>query len=64
VIIENLFALPGVGRLLLSGIFAQDFPVVQGCVLFIAVGYVAINFLVDACYGLLDPRLRKEGSLG
>lgn len=62
VIIENLFALPGIGRLLLSGIFAQDFPVVQGCVLFIAVGYVAVNFLVDVCYGLLDPRIRREES--
>lgn len=64
VIIENLFALPGVGRLLLSSIFAQDFPMVQGCVLFITVGYVGVNFLVDASYGLLDPRVRKEGSVG
>lgn len=64
VIIEQLFALPGVGRLLLSSIFAQDFPMVQGCVLFIAVGYVAVNFLVDASYGLLDPRVRKEGADG
>lgn len=64
VIIEQLFALPGVGRLLLSSIFAQDFPMVQGCVLFIAVGYVAVNFLVDASYGLLDPRVRKEGAGG
>lgn len=62
VIIENLFALPGIGRLLLTGIFAQDFQTVQGCVLFIAVGYVAVNFLVDVCYGLLDPRIRREGS--
>jgi len=64
VIIEQLFALPGVGRLLLSSIFAQDFPMVQGCVLLIAVGYVTVNFLVDASYGLLDPRVRKEGSGG
>jgi peptide/nickel transport system permease protein len=64
VIIEQLFALPGVGRLLLSSIFAQDFPMVQGCVLFIAVGYVIVNFLVDASYGLLDPRVRKEGAGG
>ena len=64
VIVENLFALPGIGRLLLTGIFAQDFPLVQGCVLLIAVGYVAVNFLVDLCYGLIDPRIRKGGSLG
>lgn len=62
VIIENLFALPGIGRLLISGIFAQDYPLVEGCVLFIAVSYVAINFLVDLCYGLLDPRVRREGA--
>lgn len=64
VIVENLFALPGVGRLLLAGIFAQDFPIVQGCVLIISVGYVVINFMVDACYVLLDPRVRREGSGG
>jgi peptide/nickel transport system permease protein len=61
VIIENLFALPGIGRLLLLSIFAQDFPMVLGCVVIIAVGYVAVNFLVDAGYSLLDPRVRKEG---
>jgi len=64
VIIEQLFALPGVGRLLLSSIFAQDFPMVQGCVLLIAVSYVTVNFLVDTSYGLLDPRVRKEESGG
>lgn len=63
VIIENLFALPGVGRLLLTSVFAQDFQMAQGCVLFISLGYVAVNFLVDLCYGMLDPRIRKEGSL-
>jgi peptide/nickel transport system permease protein len=61
VIFENLFALPGIGRLLISGIFSQDYPTVTGCVLVLAVGYVAINFLVDLCYGLLDPRVRREG---
>lgn len=60
VIIEQLFALPGVGRLLVSSIFAQDFPMVQGCVLLITLGYVAINFLVDLGYGLLDPRLSAK----
>lgn len=64
VVVENLFALPGIGRLLLTSIFAQDFPMVQGCVLVISVGYVAVNFLVDVCYGLLDPRISKEGSFG
>lgn len=64
VIIENLFALPGIGRLLLSSIFAQDFPVVQGCVLLISAGYVGVNLVVDASYRLLDPRIRKESALG
>jgi peptide/nickel transport system permease protein len=64
VILEQLFALPGIGRLLVTGIFSQDYPVVQGCVLLIAVAYVAVNFLVDVCYGLLDPRIRKEGAGG
>jgi peptide/nickel transport system permease protein len=58
VIIETVFALPGIGRLLVTAIFAQDYPVVQGAVLLIAVAYVAINFLVDLCYALLDPRVR------
>lgn len=65
VLIEQLFALPGVGRLLVSSIFAQDLPMVQGCVLLITLGYVAINFLVDVGYCLLDPRLAaKEGRSG
>lgn len=64
VIIELLFSLPGIGRLLVTGIYAQDYPVVQGCVLLIATAYVAVNFLVDVCYGLLDPRVRKEGAGG
>ena len=58
VIIETLFALPGVGRLLVTAIFAQDFPMVQGGVLLISVAYVLINFAVDLCYALLDPRVR------
>ncbi len=62
VIIEQLFALPGVGRLLVSSIFAQDLPMVQGCVLLITLGYVAINFLVDVGYGLLDPRLAAKAA--
>ncbi len=64
VIIELLFSLPGVGRLLVTGIFAQDYPVVQGCVLLIAVAYVGLNFLVDICYGLLDPRVRQGEAHG
>jgi peptide/nickel transport system permease protein len=61
VIVETIFALPGIGRLLVGAIFNRDFTVVQGCVLLITVAYVAVNFLVDLSYVVLDPRLRKEG---
>ena len=55
---EQIFALPGVGRLLLGGIFNRDLILVQGTVAFIAVGFVVINFLVDMLYAVLDPRVR------
>ena len=58
VIVEQIFALPGVGRLLLGGIFNRDLILVQGTVAFIAVGFVLINFLVDMLYAVLDPRVR------
>jgi peptide/nickel transport system permease protein len=64
VIIETLFALPGIGRLLVTAIFAQDFPMIQGGVLLISVAYVLINFLVDLCYVLLDPRIRTGAANG
>jgi len=60
VITETIFAWPGVGRLLIQSITARDYPMVQGCVLFIALVYVSMNFLVDMTYGLLDPRIRYE----
>jgi len=60
IILENLFALPGLGRMLIAGILTQDYPVVTGCVLVMAVSFVGINFLVDVSYGLLDPRVRQR----
>ena len=62
VIIETIFALPGVGRLLVESIFARDFILVQGCILFIAIAFVVINFAVDLMYSVLDPRIRVEGA--
>jgi len=62
IIFENLFALPGLGRMLVTGVLTQDYPVVTGCVLVLAVSYVVINFLVDVSYGLLDPRARQGTS--
>lgn len=56
-VLETVFTLPGLGRLLVDAIFARDYPVVQGCLLFTAVIYVLINLLVDLCYPLFDPRV-------
>jgi peptide/nickel transport system permease protein/oligopeptide transport system permease protein len=60
VIIETVFARPGVGRLIVNGILEKDFPLVQGIVLVGATSYVLINLLVDMTYALLDPRIRYD----
>ena len=60
VLTETIFGLAGVGRTVFEGITARDYPIIQGFVLFIAVGYVAINLLVDLSYGFLDPRIRLD----
>ncbi len=57
-IVETIFALPGIGRLLVTAIYARDFIILQGVVLFVAAGFVLINFAVDMLYALLDPRIR------
>src|SRR6266566_4482237 len=58
VITEYVFALPGVGRLVVDAVFARDYPLVQGVVLLIAVGFILSNLLVDLLYGWIDPRIR------
>ena len=60
VITETIFAWPGIGRLLIQSIGFRDYPLVQGCILFIAVTYVGMNLLTDLVYGVLDPRIRYE----
>jgi len=60
VITETIFAWPGVGRLLIQSINFRDYPLVQGCILLIAVTYVAMNLLTDLAYGFLDPRIRYD----
>jgi peptide/nickel transport system permease protein len=60
VITEYVFALPGVGRLVVDAVFARDYPLVQGVVLLIAVAFIASNLLVDLLYGWLDPRIRTR----
>jgi peptide/nickel transport system permease protein len=60
VITETIFAWPGVGRLLIQSIGFRDYPLVQGCILFIAVTYVGMNLITDLVYGVLDPRIRYD----
>lgn len=60
IITETIFAWPGLGRLLIQAINFRDYPLVQGCILFISVTYVAMNLLTDLAYGFLDPRIRFE----
>jgi peptide/nickel transport system permease protein/oligopeptide transport system permease protein len=60
VITETIFAWPGIGRLLIQSIGFRDYPLVQGCILLIAVAYVLVNLLTDLLYGVLDPRIRYE----
>jgi peptide/nickel transport system permease protein len=60
IVLESVFALPGLGRLALGAITARDLPVVQGVTLFVASSIVMINFAVDLLYAFLDPRIRYE----
>jgi peptide/nickel transport system permease protein len=64
IIIEQILGIPGVGRLLVQAVYARDFVMIQGCVLFIAIIYVLANFLVDIAYAWLDPRVRIRGAHG
>lgn len=58
VVIESVFALPGMGSLLLTGIRSSDYPIIQATVLLIGAVYVLINFIIDLIYPLIDPRVR------
>lgn len=60
VITETVFAWPGMGRLAANAAFNRDYPVIQFIVLLIAASVVLVNFLVDVCYGLVDPRIRRR----
>src|SRR5215218_3830959 len=60
VITETIFGWPGVGRLLIQSISFRDYPLVQGCILLIALTYVAVNLATDLVYGFIDPRIRYE----
>jgi peptide/nickel transport system permease protein len=59
-VVETVFTLPGLGRLLVGAIFARDYPVIQGCMLFINFVYVLVNLFIDLLYPLFDPRVVAE----
>ena len=61
VVVESVFAWPGLGRMLLDAIQARDFPVIQGSVLVFSLFLILTNFAVDLCYGIIDPRTRHGG---
>lgn len=60
VIIEQVFSIPGVGRLVVGGILSRDYPVIQGGLLFLATIYLVVNLVVDVLYAVIDPRIRLE----
>jgi peptide/nickel transport system permease protein len=60
VVVEQVFSLPGVGRLIIGAILSRDFPVIQGGLLFLAVIYLGVNLIVDLLYAAVDPRVRLE----
>jgi peptide/nickel transport system permease protein len=64
VIVENIYGLPGIGTLLVTSIYKRDYLMVQGVVVLIAVGFVTVNFLTDAFYTVLDPRIRRARLIG
>jgi peptide/nickel transport system permease protein len=59
-VIETVFTIPGLGRLMVDSIFARDYPVIQGCLLFVSLSYVLVNLVIDLLYPLFDPRVVAE----
>ncbi|OPY26322.1 MAG: dipeptide transporter permease DppB [Methanocella sp. PtaU1.Bin125] len=62
VIVESIFGWPGIGSLFLSSVLAKDYPMVQGCIIFVALIYLLINFIVDISYMFVNPRIRYGSS--
>jgi peptide/nickel transport system permease protein len=60
ILVEIIFAIPGIGRLGMNAVLNRDYPVIQGVVLFAASGYVVVNLLIDLTYALIDPRVRAR----
>lgn len=61
VVTEQIFVIPGIGRLTVDSVFSRDYPALQGVVLVTATGYILANFLVDVAYSVLNPRIRVGG---
>jgi peptide/nickel transport system permease protein len=60
IVTESIFSWPGIGRLSVQAIEARDYPLLQGCILLIAVSYVVVNLLTDLVYAFVDPRVRLQ----
>jgi peptide/nickel transport system permease protein len=60
IVTETIFSWPGIGRLAVQAISARDYPLLQGCILIVAVSYVAVNLLTDLVYAMVDPRVRLQ----
>ena len=60
IITETIFSWPGIGRLTVQAIQTRDYPLVQGCVLVVAIGYLVVNFITDLAYSVIDPRISYE----
>jgi len=61
VITEQIFIIPGIGKLTIDSVFSRDYPTLQGVVLITATGYIVANLVTDICYSLLNPRIRVAG---
>jgi peptide/nickel transport system permease protein len=59
-VIEEIFALPGLGRLIVRGVLTRDFPVIQGATLFVGFGFVLSSLVTDVLLGIIDPRIRHR----
>lgn len=62
VVVETVFAYPGLGRVIYEGVLARDYPLLQGAFLLVTIGVVSVNLLADLTYPLLDPRVRRPGA--
>jgi peptide/nickel transport system permease protein len=58
IVVEQVFAIPGLGRLILGAIAERNYPVIQATILVVTFAFVVVNFLVDFLYGIIDPRVR------